>query len=152
MPLLRVQRSHRQQYGVHAAEIAPLDVGAPRVRDRDSGEFRHSSRLFVAIDQQAVAGEQRPDRRVASARERQTGLAEDVAACIEVSGESETVILIRVGLALFVLRTLPGERIGQTRRVALGGQSLALGKRIDARRRSEAEQNEIGVAFGSNRG
>ncbi len=116
MLLLRIQRSNRQQNGVHAAEIAPLDVGAPRVRDRDGGESRHSPRLFVAIDQQAVAGEKRPDRPVASACERQTGLVEDVAAGVEVSGESEMVVLIRVGLALFVRQTLPGERIGQRRR------------------------------------
>ena len=152
MQLLRVQRSHRQQHGVHAAEIAALDVGATLVRDRNGGESRHSPRLFVAIDQQAVAGEERPDRPDAGACERQTGLAEDVAAGVEVSGESQMVVLIGVGLALFVRRTLPGERIGQRRGVALGGQSLALGQRIDARRRSEAEQDEIGVAFGSNRG
>jgi hypothetical protein len=61
MLLLRVQRSHRQQHGVHAAEIAALDIGATLVRDLNGGESRQSPRLFVPIDQQAVSGEECAD-------------------------------------------------------------------------------------------
>jgi hypothetical protein len=62
------------------------------------------------------------------------------------------VVMFEVRLALFVGRALPGERIGGERVIALGRQALPLGQRIGAADGSEAEDDEIGVAFGSHRG